>query len=352
MVGERDVLEKQAAVVGLGGMGRRHIQALQNAQIHVLAICDIQEETAESVKKEYGLSADIYTHWQTLLQDKADQLDVLIIASNGPSHAAMAMAAAQAGIAYILCEKPMATNGRDARLMAEVCQKNNIRLAINFSRRFMDRFIRLKQVLQGGIIGDISHFNLTIGAGGIGCIGTHFFDFVSWLLDKSPIWVMGTVESNPAPNVRGTQFLDPGGKGLVGYANDMTAFFELSENVPVGASMHISGSEGFVTFDGWRSPDSEQFSIFVRPKSQRTQLKTRFVQREAVVFDAGASPDIVLAAQLALEDLLGDYKEDTVSAGIQAVDTVMAIHLSAQENWKRINLPLSGDHLNFDVPIT
>ena len=342
----------QVSVIGLGGMGRRHLKAAQMAEFEVVAICDLQEKTVQSVQKEYDLAANLYTDWERLLHEKARQIDAVIIASNGPSHAAITLAAAKAGIPYILCEKPMATNGHDARLMAATCQKMGTRLAINFSRRFMDRFIRLKQALQEGIIGQVSHMNMTVGAGGIGCIGTHFFDFVAWLLDTQPIWALGTVSDQPAPNVRGTQFQDPGGKGLIGYTDQSTAFFELSETVPVGASVHIIGSEGFLNFEGWRPLESDQFSIFVRPKDQRDTLKTRFVPREETAFDLGASPDIVAAAKLALEDLVGDHKEDTVSAGIQAVDTVMALHLSAKENWKRIDLPLCGDQLMFDVPIT
>jgi predicted dehydrogenase len=217
-----------AAVIGLGGMGKRHLQALQGLTRQV-SVSDTRSDAFQGIDE----AANRYTQWQELIAQKGSDLDLLIVSTNGPSHAEIVIAAAKAGVRHILCEKPMATSGQSARHMADVCRQTGSRLAINYSRRFMDRYRAFKRSLSEKPIGDIDHLNVTIGSGGLGCIGSHWFDFVEWLLESPPEWVMGSVDKNPAPCVRGEQFFDPGGKGLVRYQSGVTAFFELSGDVPV-----------------------------------------------------------------------------------------------------------------------
>lgn len=341
----------RAAVVGLGGMGRRHLEAIKQESILLAAICDINSESIAACKEQISPTTQTFTDWHQLIREMSGNFDLLIVATNGPSHIEIVTAAAAEKTPYILCEKPMATSGCETRRMAEVCKENNCKLAINMSRRFMPRFIDLKRKIRDGLIGHISHINVVVGAGGLGCVGTHYFDFVSWIADSHPIWLIGSIDSIVAPNVRGKQFHDPGGKGFIQYVNGMSASFELSGTVPLGSVVQIIGTEGFLEIDSWRPKAPGKVEIYVRPESARDIPKSRFVQPEKCDF---SSPDldIVESIRCCLVDLLGEYVEDTVQGGIAAVDTVMGFHLSAQRNNQRVEMPLSGDDLQFRVPIT
>lgn len=328
-------------------MGRRHVAALAKAAIDVAAVCDTHLSALDAA----GDGARRYTDWRELLT-RESALDVVTIATNGPSHYEIAAAAAAAGVRHVLCEKPMSTSGRKAREMATLCEAAGTRLAVNMSRRFADRFIRFKRVLAEGAIGELRHVNVSVGAGGLGCIGTHYFDFVAWLADTRATWVVGEVDADTAPNVRGAQFRDPGGRGMVGYANGMTACFQLSSAVAIAPTMHFAGTDGYIEFDGWSPPARGRITIYSRPADQRHLPKTRFVEPELVAFDQGEPMDVVEATAACLRDLVGSHREKTADAGIAAVDTVMAFHLSSQRRLARVDLPLTGDDLDFDVPIT
>jgi predicted dehydrogenase len=342
----------RAAVVGLGGMGRRHLLALRGPTMEAVALCDVAPATFAPAAELCERPPRTYTSWHEMLEREAGQIDMVTIATNGPSHHDIAAAAARAGVRYIMCEKPMATSGHAARDMANVCAAAGARLAVNLWRRFADRFIRLKKLLAGGAIGKIRHVNLSLGAGGLGCIGTHYFDLIAWLADTTPAWVIGEIDHDLAPNVRGPQFFDPGGRGLVGYANGMTACFQLLGDVAITPLMQIVGTDGYADIDGWSPPTGGWIAVFARAQDQRGVPKTRFVQPGRMDFDPGDPPDVVDMTRACLEDLVGAHREDTAAPGIAAVDTVMAFHLSARRNWARIELPLTGEDLSLDVPIT
>ena len=340
----------RAAVVGLGGMGRRHLQALAQAGIPVVAVCDIAPAAAEGARALCGQPPRDYTDWRTLLAAEASQLDLITIATNGPSHHEIATAAARSGMRYVLCEKPMATSGRKARDMAKACEAAGARLAVNLSRRFAERFLRVKALLAAGTIGGLVHINVSVGAGGLGNIGTHYFDFVAWLADTQAAWVIGDVDRESARNARGEQFRDPGGRGLVGYANGVTACFQFADAAAITPFMQIVGTDGFIVFDG--PPNRGRLAIHARPAEKRDTPKTRHVESQRVDIDPGAPLDVVQTTRACIEDLVGPHREETASGGIAAVDTVMAFHLSARRDWAKIALPLAGGDLDFDVPIT
>jgi predicted dehydrogenase len=251
-----------------------------------------------------------------------------------------------------LCEKPMATNGQDARDLGRVCQENGTVLAINFTRRFVGRYKRLKEALHESVIGEVRHVNVVVGAGGLGCIGTHFFDLVAWLLDRQPRWVLGQIDEVTPPNVRGRSFYDPGGKGIVEFGDGVTASFEFSSEVPLLVMMQIIGTEGFVELDEWSRPIGGRVNIYNRPTGEREVPRTRFVYPDKIDFPIEEPIDVVKASLASLYNLTAENPEDTVSGGISAVDVVIGFHLSSLRDWGKIKLPLSGEDLLYDVPIT
>ena len=139
---------------------------------------------------------------------------------------------------------------------------------------------------------------------------------------------------------------------MAGYANGMTACYQLSGEAAITPYMQIVGTDGVVNLDNWTPPQGGKVEVFARPAAQRGALKTRFVLPERVPFEAGAAMDVVRATRACLDDLVGAHRENTVAGGIDAVDTVIGFHLSSRRGGARVALPLVGDDLDFDVPIT
>lgn len=353
----------RAAVIGLGGMGRRHVAALDSlaaggSSVRVSALCDMNtaaaQELAASRSAEGADAPAVFGDWRELLA--AGGVDVLCLATNGPSHRDIVLAAAQAKIPYVLCEKPMSTNGEAAREMASACEASGTRLAVNLCRRFLTRCLLFRQALQGGLVGRPRRFWSIIGGGGVGCVGLHYFDYAGWLFDAKPLWVSAELTQNPAPNVRGPQFFDPGGQVSVGFeCADGWRFvgdFELSEDVPRASRCLVIGTEGVAETDDFTPAPAGAARAMARPQDMRHVVKTRLVQPEAVALDHGPALDIVQATRDCLADLLGLYEHPTIQAGIESVDVVMAAHLSSKQGGARVALPLTGAGLKLDVPIT
>ncbi len=353
----------RAAVIGLGGMGRRHVAALdalaaRGTSVRVSALCDMNtaavQELAAARSVEGTDAPAVFADWRELLA--AGGVDLLCLATNGPSHRDIVLAAAQAKIPYVLCEKPMSTSGEAAREMASACEAAGTRLAVNLCRRFLTRCLLFRQALQDGLVGRPRRFWSVIGGGGVGCVGLHYFDYAGWLFDAKPLWVSAELTQNPAPNVRGPQFFDPGGQVSVGFeCADGWRFvgdFELSEDVPRASRCMVIGTEGVAETDDFTPAPAGAARATARPQDLRHVAKTRLVQPEAVPLDHGPALDIVQATVDCLADLVGPYAHPTVQAGIESVDVVLAAHLSSKQGGARVALPLTGAGLKLDVPIT
>jgi predicted dehydrogenase len=373
-----------AAVIGLGGMGRRHIAALdalsaQGVGVRLAGVCDMNLAVAQELAaarpddKQAGNQPGkpdgkplAVSDWRELLAAGAPAVDLLCVATNGPSHHEIVLAAAAAKIPFVLCEKPMSTSGAKAREMARACAPSEgragTRLAVNLCRRFLTRCLLFRQAMRDdGVVGRPRRFWGLIGGGGVGCVGLHYFDYAAWLFDARPIWVSAELTANPATNVRGAQFVDPGGQVSVGFqcadGHRFVGDFELSEDVPRASRCLVIGTEGVAEFDDLTPPPLGSASASARPVDQRHVAKTRVVQPEGVPMDQGPALDIVQATRDCLLDLLGPHSfptvpHSTVQAGIESVDVVLGAHLSSQRGGARVALPLSGEALALDVPIT
>jgi predicted dehydrogenase len=117
----------RAAVIGLGGMGRRHVAALDGLAdlgVRTTAVCDMNIAAAQefaAARAQAGFAAPAaHAHWREALA--AGGVDLLCVATNGPSHRDIVLAAAEAKIPFVLCEKPMSTSGAAAREMAAACE--------------------------------------------------------------------------------------------------------------------------------------------------------------------------------------------------------------------------------------
>jgi predicted dehydrogenase len=344
----------RAAVIGLGGMGRRHLAALDALGVAVTGLCDMNLPAARALAASRNAAPAVVADWRELVRPGAT--DLLCVATNGPSHHEIVLAAARAGIPFVLCEKPMSTSGARTRAMAQACAAAGTRLAVNLCRRFLTRCLLFKDALRRGAVGRPRRFWAVVGGGGVGCVGLHYFDYAAWLFDARPVWVAAELEQNPAPNVRGPQFRDPGGQVSVGFACAdgwrFTGDFELSEDVPRASRCIVIGTEGTAETDDFTPPPAGAARACARPHEQRATAKTRLVQPAPVPLEHGPELDIVQATRDCIADLLGPHAQPTVEAGVSSVDVVLGAHLSSHNGGARVPLPLTGKDLALDVPIT
>jgi len=197
----------RVGVIGLG-MGRGHVNGYQqHPRAEVVAVADMDVERLKTVGDQYGV-ASRYLSAEEML--RTEELDVVSVATPNKFHMPLTVAALEAGC-HVLCEKPMAMNAAEARLMVEAAAKAGKRLMIDFSFRFTDQSWALKQAVDDGILGEV-YFARTVwhrrrgmprfggwfgqkalsGGGPLIDLGVHRLDLALWLMGyPKPVWVMG-----------------------------------------------------------------------------------------------------------------------------------------------------------------
>jgi 1,5-anhydro-D-fructose reductase (1,5-anhydro-D-mannitol-forming) len=133
-------------VIGIGDISvRRVIPAIQ----------------AESRSRLYGLvtrdaakaapyDARVWTSLDEALADSAVQ--AVYIATPVFLHAPQAIQSLRAG-KHVMCEKPMAMNEAEARLMVQTAEESGLKFGVAYYRRAYPKVQRAKQLLEAGVIG-------------------------------------------------------------------------------------------------------------------------------------------------------------------------------------------------------
>ena len=118
----------RAGLIGLGGISRVHIDALQKLPCaRITAVCDIDEEKLARVAEATGAKA--YRDYTELLRD--ENVDIVHVLTPHYLHAPMSIAALKAG-KHVLSEKPMASELSDAKTMIEAADEAKTTLRIIF----------------------------------------------------------------------------------------------------------------------------------------------------------------------------------------------------------------------------
>lgn len=337
----------RAAVIGLGRHGFRHLQAYTRIEnVHLAAVCDVRADQVATALKE-NQEVKGYTDWQELLRN--EQLDLVSVVTNGPSHAPITIAAAEQGVKHIFCEKPMATSLQDARAMITACDEHGTRLAISHTRRWFKSYQELRALIADGLIGKLSHIWSTCGGGLFAGNGTHIMDLARMLSGAEPISVVGTIDKTGTPNPRGDQFQDPGAVALYWFDNGMRFVIDMFEDLGVPPRIEIVGSMGRVLID----EAEERWEILARQGADRDQPVSHYWLSLAPVAFQPVALDMVEMLAGGLMELLGEGEISCSGEdGSASLEMLIAAHASSQNGSALTPLPLSRDFWEMDLQIT
>ncbi|GHD99442.1 Gfo/Idh/MocA family protein [Streptomyces alanosinicus] len=87
------------------------------------------------------------------LFDRADRLDLVVIASPNKTHVPLATAALKAGLPVVV-DKPVAGTAAEARGLAALAEERGLLLSVFQNRRWDNDFLTLRKLLQDGELGD------------------------------------------------------------------------------------------------------------------------------------------------------------------------------------------------------
>ena len=201
----------KVGIIGCGGIANgKHMPSLAKVEgCEMVAFCDIVLERAEKAAKQYGTpDAKVFTDYKDLLA--MEEIDVVHVLTPNRSHSFITVDALRAG-KHVMCEKPMAINSKEAKLMLDTARETGKKLTIGYQSRFRPDSLYLKQEAEAGVFGDIYYAKATAirrravptwgvflneyeqGGGPLIDIGTHALDLTLWVMNNyKPKFCVGT----------------------------------------------------------------------------------------------------------------------------------------------------------------
>ena len=196
------------AMIGGGFMGKAHAMAYASMPMffwpapaipHRKVVVDVTEDLAETARQRFGFD-EASSDWRSVIA--RPDIDVIDICTPNNVHAEIAIAAAKAG-KHIICEKPLARGGEEAKTMLDAVEKAGVIHMVAFNYRRTPAVALAKKYIDEGRIGKILNFRGTYlqdwsadpdgplswrfqkkiaGSGTIGDIGTHVVDLAHYLV--------------------------------------------------------------------------------------------------------------------------------------------------------------------------
>jgi len=136
-------------VVGVGNHGASNLAAMK--QQAVVAVCDVDAGYLQRTRQEFS-SARHYRDWREMLQHP--DLDAVVVSTPDHQHAGCAMGAIEKGL-HVYCEKPLAHNIEETRLMKKMALQAGVITQLG-NQHHSSRGYRLAvRWLQAGILGPL-----------------------------------------------------------------------------------------------------------------------------------------------------------------------------------------------------
>lgn len=145
------------AIVGMGHIAKKHIEAIKMIdEANLYAICDTNPARLEEV--DVGVKR--YTDLEAMLEENPEIHVVNICVPSG-LHARLTKIVAEHN-RHIIVEKPMALKLTDAESMIRDAEKNRVKLAVVHPSRFRPAIQAMKEKMDSGAFGTLSHANATV----------------------------------------------------------------------------------------------------------------------------------------------------------------------------------------------
>jgi predicted dehydrogenase len=143
---------------------RTHVPAVKALPDYELkAIGTAHKETAEAAAKAFG--AEMGFHDLDAMFGRPD-IDLVTVAVRVPYHHEITMKALSAG-KHVFCEWPLGADTREAEEMTEGAHKAGVHTMVGLQGRGDPALNHVRNLINGGYVGDVLAANLTVMHGGI-----------------------------------------------------------------------------------------------------------------------------------------------------------------------------------------
>jgi predicted dehydrogenase len=189
-------------IIGCGAIAERHLQVLQKKDVQLVVAVDANEDTAKHIKEKYRFESFTKDYRQIY-----NQVNAVINCLPNFLHAPVSIDFLKQGI-NVLCEKPMALNENEAKMMISVADETEAVLSVANVRRFYWSSKEIKKILLEKSMGEVLRIDAEEGfifswksksgfffdkkkAGGgvLLDMGSHLLDLILWFLEDYPVTI-------------------------------------------------------------------------------------------------------------------------------------------------------------------
>lgn len=327
----------RAAVVGMGRMGLRHVDAARRLGMNVVAVMDRLPAALQEACKAHAFDkSQCFTDVGAMLA--AEKLDAIVIATTAPSHAPLVIAAAKAGVKHILCEKPMATSLQEADAMIAACTAAGARLAINHQMMFMPHYVRVKELIGSEELGPLASIVVAGSNFGLAMNASHYFEMLRFIGGEPVRSVQAWLDSETQANPRGAEFEDRSGRLLARSRSDCTMYLDFTAAAGHGLNLAYICRNGQIMVDeleGW-------VRVVARKAEHRDLPTTRYGMPHDVWEEHVPPADVVAPTMSVWRAMLEGRPFPDQIIGYSALAALVAAHVSHEAGGCLITLDKEG----------
>ena len=190
-----------AAIIGLGFVGKAHLEALRRLGIPVRGILGSSPERTREAVRELKIDRG-YSSLDELVKDTS--VSAVHVCTPNYVHHDQAKAALEAG-KHVMCEKPLAMNTRESQALIGLASQQGRVGAVTYNLRYYPLCHEARALVKRGVIGEprLIHgsflqdwllyptdwnWRLQPELGGdmrvVADIGTHWLDLLTWITGK------------------------------------------------------------------------------------------------------------------------------------------------------------------------
>ncbi len=317
--------EIRLGILGPGSIFRRVMTDMPRARgVRVTAVASRSPERGAEAARICGAER-VYTSYEELAA--SPDVDLVYIATPHNFHCEQAMLCMRAG-KHVICEKPLALNGEEARRMAACAREHGVFLMEAMWTRFFPAMVRVRELIREGAIGEVLHvtanfsyratmlpatsrlWSRELAGGGLLDVGVYALEAVTDVLGWEPEAVQGLCKkAETGVDARfAVQMLYPSGA---------TAQFGCGCDVTMRSTEMIYGAKGLIEIPEFWHPTS----FTLQRASGETETHTFPPENEGHHYEfmhaaecirqgLGESPVISLAESIAAADIMTKLRRE------------------------------------------
>jgi len=260
-------------MVGYGYMGGMHYDALKLIdEARVVGVWGRDPSSTKEFASKRGIKA--YASLEEVLKDK--EVQIVDVCTPSHTHADFSIRALDAG-KHVFVEKPMALSLREADDMIDAVDRSGRKLMVAHVLRFFSDYMRMKEMVDAGAIGDItmgrafrggqlppwtlSWFKDMKKSGGVVLdLSIHDIDFLIWSFNQPVTRVFAKVERLTHRDMTAHDYTLINMRFAGGGIAFVEGSFALPRQFPFTMKMELDGAKGMLQLDNQTPTPAKLFT--------------------------------------------------------------------------------------------